>query len=63
MADLKKIYEWARSSNLEFSADKFELLRYVASQQHQGADAGVRYASSLDTFKKELLMSVKLVCY
>ena len=41
-ADLREVYKWASFNEMGFSADKFELVRYRAGQQQQGADVGVK---------------------
>ena len=34
-ADLEKVYEWTTTNNMEFNAEKFELLRYRSGQYEQ----------------------------
>ena len=45
-ADLEKIYKWAESNNMEFNAEKFELVRYKANQNSQRPASSIGYRSS-----------------
>lgn len=52
-ADLEKVYKWAKNNNMEFNAEKFELLRYKANQHNQGQASLIEYKSSSDTLIHE----------
>lgn len=48
-ADLEKVYKWAKNNNMEFNAEKFDLLRYKANQHNQGPASLIGYKSSSGT--------------
>ena len=52
-SDLEKVYKWAKNNNMEFNADKFELLRYKSHQHNLAPASTVRYKSSSGTIINE----------
>ena len=51
--DLEKVYKWAISNNMQFNAEKFELLRYKPKQQNPGLPHSTTYKSSSGTVINE----------
>ena len=52
-ADLEKVYKWAKDNNMEFNAEKFELLRYKPNKHSQGPGSTISYKSSSGTLINE----------
>ena len=48
-ADLRRVYNWAKINNMEFNAEKFELLRYKANRHIQRPASSTEYMSSSGT--------------